>query len=213
MKNDLNNLSVNQLRTLATQFAGVAGLSPSTYGATAAQITSLTTANTTLGGTAASLENAKEVYHGWVQQQAAEKAALLAQVRTLANQAYNKPGITGQQLQNAGLAVHDAKKTPIIPMAPTALTTQPHVNGTVELKWVSSNPYGVTYFVEASIDGGDWIQVFATKRKSIMLQGFTPGVTTSFRVKASNRGVVTVASPESVIYPAGASNAMLRLAA
>lgn len=211
--NTYSSMTNSALRTLATQMATVMGASPTTYGATAAQVTALTTANTTFGTDLTNTEAAKEAYKAAVRTQEDDRAVLVNNVALLARQMYNKSGITDAQVAATGLAVRDHTRTNIMPTQPTNLLATPYADGSVDLKWTKNNPYGVTFFIEASIDGGAWTQVFATKRGSIKLYGFTPGTPTSFRIKAENRGVVSAASNESEIYPQGAQASFLQVAA
>ncbi len=212
MKNNFTGRSHSQLRATATQMGTVIGASPATYGSVAAQVLTMTTANTTFGNDLSAVANAKAAWLAAVDTQNADRKTLIAAMNVLAKAAYGKPA-TDAQIAAAGLAVHDSKPTPILPQQPTGLAATPFADGTVLLKWTKNNPYGVNFFIEASIDGAAWVQVYATKRGSITLSGFAAGVTTAFRVKAENRSIVSLPSNESIIYPEAAPEGALRLAA
>lgn len=211
--NTYSKMSISALRTLATQMWSIIGASPTTYGATLTQVTNLNAANNALGTDVVNTEAAKEAYRAAVQVQNADKATLVANIALLARQAYNKAGITDAQIAATGLAIHDHSPSPITPSQPAGLAATAFADGSVFLKWTKNNPYGVNFFIEASVDGGPWTQVYATKRGSIKLYGFAPGTPTSFRIKAENRGLVSAPSNESVIYPTSAQASFLQIAA
>ncbi|MEQ1823784.1 MAG: fibronectin type III domain-containing protein [Fimbriimonadaceae bacterium] len=212
MENKFTSKSNSQLRSIATVMTGAMNVSPTSYGTTAAAVSACSTANTTFGSDITAVANAKAAWQAAVDTQNANRKALIASMNVLAKAAYAKP-VTDAQLAAAGLAIRDSKPTPIIPQQPTGLATTPNADGSVFLKWTKNNPYGVTYFIEASVEGGVWGQVYATKRGSITISGFAPGVETAFRVKAENRGIMSLPSNESIIYPASAPEGALRIAA
>ena len=211
--NTYSKMSNSALQTLAIQMGNVIGASPATYGASSDQVTALVTSTTTFGTDLELTESTKEAYRSAVQLQNTDRAELISNIALLAKQMYNKAGITNAQIAATGLAVHDSASSPIMPTQPTNLFATAFADGSVHLKWTKNNPYGVTFFIEASVDGGAWTQVFATKRGSLKLYGFPAGTTTSFRIKAENRGIVSASSNESIIYPQGSQESFLQIAA
>ncbi|MEQ1821132.1 MAG: fibronectin type III domain-containing protein [Fimbriimonadaceae bacterium] len=212
-KNSFHDSPIPELLTLANQLVATIGASPSTFGATLTQVTSASAARDALNVASATKENAYLAAKAATQGQDTAKAALVSQITVLAKQVYAKSGLTDQQIQSTGLAVHDVKRSKITPLVPTNLVAQAFANGDVKLDWSrNGNPYGVTFFIEASVDGGAWTQVFSTKRKSVKLANFLPGVPTNFRLYAWNNNESSSYSTTAWIYNAEAS-AALRLAA
>ncbi|MEQ1822071.1 MAG: fibronectin type III domain-containing protein [Fimbriimonadaceae bacterium] len=214
-KNSFHGTPIPNLVTLASQLITTIGVSPSTFGATAAQVTSITAARDALSTAAAAKANAYLAAKAATQGQDTAKDALIDQITVLAKQVYAKGGLTPQQIQSTGLAVHDTSPTKITPLVPTNLVAQAFANGDVNLSWDrNGNPYGVTFFIEASVDGNTWTQVFSTKRKSVKLANFAPGVPTNFRLYAWSNNESSSYSTTAWIYNSESSpSASLRLAA
>jgi hypothetical protein len=70
----------------------------------------------------------------------------------------------------------------------------------------------VQFIVEVSSDGVSWSQWTVTKKKSLTLDGFAPGVQKWFRVKATNRGQFSFPSQSASIY-GGGEGVQLQIAA
>ncbi|MEQ1932781.1 MAG: fibronectin type III domain-containing protein [Fimbriimonadaceae bacterium] len=212
-QNTFNKSNPNDLKTLAAQVISTMTLSPTTWGATATQITNLGTKNATLGTTITNAEATRVAAKTATQAQTAAVDAVVADLMVIARQMYAKAGLTSEQIQATGLAVHDASKSVVTPLQVSNFTATPFADGQVEFAWNrNGNPYGVQFFIEASVDGGAWTQVYATKRKKLKLQGFTPGVPVIFRVVTANRNELSAPSLTASIYEEAAP-AGLRIAA
>ncbi len=212
-KNVYSALNPSDLKTLAQQVINQVGVSPTVWGATATQISNLSAKNTTLGTTVTNAETTRVAAKTATQAQTAAVAAVVADLMVIARQIYAKAGLTSEQIQSTGLAVHDATKSVITPLQVSNFTATPFADGQVEFAWNrNGNPYGVQFFIEASVDGGAWGQVFATKRRKVKLQGFTPGVPAMFRVVSANRNEVSAPSLTASIYEEAAPSG-LRIAA
>ncbi|MEQ1823433.1 MAG: fibronectin type III domain-containing protein [Fimbriimonadaceae bacterium] len=212
-KNTFDKLNPSDLKTLSMQVVTAISLSPTTWGATATQVTNLTAKNTTLGTTITNAEATRVAAKAATQAQSAAVAAVVADLMLIAKQMYAKAGLTPEQIQSTGLAVHDSGKSTVNPLQVIKFTATPYADGQVEFSWKrNGNPYGVQFFIEASVDGGAWQQVYATKKQKIKLQGFTPGVPVIFRVVTANRNELSAPSLTASIYEEAAPTG-LRIAA
>lgn len=212
-QNSYNTASIPSLVTLVNQILAAMSPSPTTYGATATQMTSLTTALDNLTTAASNKDSAYAAALAATQGQDTAKQAVIDQVQVLASQMYAKTTLTNEQIQATGLAVHDDVKSHVTPQQPTGLEAFAYADSTVFLKWNrNGNPYGIQFVVEAQVDGGAWTQVYSTKKKSARFGGFTPGVLTFFRVTAWNNDEASFPSLTASIY-GGESQVSLQLAA
>lgn len=201
MKNKYARIPNSELAILAQQMADTIGTSPSVYGASSGQVGALGEAVFLLESKVAEAEAARVASKAATAAQNSAREDLIAQVSVLARQMFAKTGMTPGLVTATGLVPHDEIQSPIEPDEPTYLIATPFADGQVKLEWKrNANPYGVIFVIEASIDGAPWAQVFATKRATVKIPGFTPGVKTTFRVKASNRGQFSAPSLPATIY-------------
>ena len=212
-RNDYSHMPHAELRVLAGQMAASIGADPAAYGATSGQITQLNAMRDEFAADLIDVAMAKATLRSLVCKQNADKTSLVDLVALLARQMYNVPGISDAKVVETGLAVRDRVRSRVEPVMPTKLTATPSADSSVTLKWGKENPYGVLYIVEASVAGGEWTQVFATKRGKVALHGFKPGVPTLFRVRASNNGVMSPPSNAVAIYPESSALSCIKIAA
>ncbi len=186
---------------------------PALYGLTPAKVTALQNAGTALGSAITAAIATEAAFRADIQAKENARQTALDNVSLCAGLMYATPGVTDEMVAAAGFQPRDTEKTPIVPQEPTGLFATPNANGTVFLGWTrNGNPYGVDFVIEVSADGSSWAQQTVTKKKSVTLEGFAPGVAKWFRVKAVNRGLTSVPSlPVSIYAPGG--EAQLQIAA
>lgn len=203
-----------QAQALAVQINAAMNLSPSTFGATAAQLTALLASSAAVGTDAAAAATAKNAAKVAFDALEASRKTLNANIALLAKQMYAKP-LTDAQVQTTGLQPRDKVRTPHNPITPTAFGATPNADGSVSFVWNrNGNPSGAVFIIESSVEGGPWNAVFSTKRTRISVAGFAPGIETATRIRATNRGLASQPSFEQVIYPASSSqSSSLKLAA
>ncbi|MEQ1821113.1 MAG: hypothetical protein ABL949_01245 [Fimbriimonadaceae bacterium] len=212
--NNYWNLTNAEAQALATQINAAMNLSPSTFGASAGQLTALLASAASVGTDAATAAAAKNAAKVAFDNLAASRKALNANIAILAKQMYAKP-LSDAQVQSTGLQPRDKGRTPHNPITPTLFVATPNADGSVVFAWNrSGNTSGAVFVIEASVEGGPWNAVFSTKRTKVSVSGFAPGVETATRVRATNRGLASQPSFEQVIYPAtNSQTSSLKLAA
>jgi hypothetical protein len=213
-ENTYFKMTDEELSTFIATAAAAFTAGPATaYGLTAAQVTALQTAGTDLDTSVQDSANAEAAFREEIQKKLARREDALSNISLCAGLMYATPGVTDAMVAAAGFQPHDTVPTPIVPQEPTSLVATPNANGTVFLSWNrNGNPYGVEFIIETGSDGVSWQQWTVTKKKSLTLDGFTPGVQKWFRVKASNRGLTSVASNSAAIY-GGDNTVELQIAA
>jgi hypothetical protein len=215
MANDYFKLSDPELVDFAANAATAFNATgdPADYGLTAGQVTALQTAGTALQTKITAAVAAEAAFRAAIQDKLAARETALSNVGLCAGLMYATPTVTDTMVAAAGFSPRDTSPTPVIPQQPTDLVATPFATGQAKLAWGrNGNPYGVEFIIEASDNGVSWTQISVTKRKSLTLDGFAPGVTKWFRVKASNRGLTSAASSSAAIY-GGDDSVELSLAA
>lgn len=203
-ENTYSKLSDAQLVTFIAQAGAAFTPTPANYGLTAAQVTALTTAGTDLDTSITAATAAEAAFRSAIQDKNTKREAALSNVQLCAGLMYATPNIKASTIAAAGFQPHDTSPTPILPQEPTALVAFPNANGTTFLSWErNGNPYGVEFVIETSPDGAAWTQSAVTKKKSYTMDNCPPGVAKWFRVKATNRGLTSVASTAVAIYDSG----------
>jgi hypothetical protein len=193
---------VDFIANAATVFNGEGD--PSAYGLTNGQVTALQNSGTALNTKVNDAVAAEAAFRAAIQAKLTARETALDNVSLCAGLMYATPGVTNEMVAAAGFQPRDVVPTPIFPVEVTSLVATPYANGTVKLEWNrNGNPYGVEFVIETSADGSSWSQHAVTKRKSLTLQGFTPGVTKWFRIRATNRGLYSAPSTSTVIYGGG----------
>lgn len=84
---------------------------------------------------------------------------------------------------------------------PLELIATPFIDGTVRLKWNrNGNPANTSFQIEQQTPSG-WVYVKTVSGTKTKLNGYTPGVSASFRVIATRLGLTSPASNVTSIYP------------
>lgn len=210
---DLSDAQLVDFTAQAVTAYNAAAGPPNLFGLTPAQITALQTAGTALQTAITNAAASEAAFHSDIQAKAAARQTVLNNIGLCAGIMYATPTATPELIAGAGFQPRDTTATPILPQEPSTLTATPFSNGTVKLRWErNGNPYGVEFFIEVSNDGVVWSLHSATKKKSITLNGFAPGVPKWFRVTATNRSVFSIPSQSAGIY-GGEQQVQLQLAA
>ena len=137
----------------------------------------------------------------------AMRQQLLASLSTAAKIAEADPNVSDTMLRAIGLQPRPERNSrPRTPIVPTDLVANPSADGRVRLAWKGGgNGPRIAYAVETSADGVVWSYLPTTTRQSTVLEGYAPGLTAWFRVRATNAGMISVpTAPVAVYAPAAA---------
>lgn len=98
-------------------------------------------------------------------------------------------GATIETDDKAGIFyLYGIASTPTIPTAPTDLTAEPLATDTIGLSWTDNSNNESEFDIETETVGGSWTQVATVSQNvtSTTVNGFAPGSTHLFRVRAAN---------------------------
>lgn len=195
-ENAFNLKSDAQLLAIGEQAENVITAAAGAYGTSAAQDTALANANNALAAAITAKQAARDASKAATQQALAARTAMLNALGSIGATIYNDPAVTNQMIADAGYAVHDDVPTKHAPSQPLNLTATPDAFGTVTFNFHNNgNPYPTTYVIEGRPnENTDWTTVLTTTRTRMKAEGFTPGVTHWFRVRASRLGLVSIPS-------------------
>ncbi len=135
------------------------------------------------------------------QDKEAKRTALNQELSELAKKIYATPTVTNMMLAEAGLSPRSTARTKVIPVPPSDMVAKAFSNTSVSLSWKpNGNKYGVTYIVETQAEGGEWTFLTNTTKCKISVDGFEPGVSAWFRVRASKNDLTSLPSDSAAIY-------------
>jgi hypothetical protein len=102
----------------------------------------------------------------------------------------------------------DRPATRRLPVTPVDLIATGRASGENVLRWQPGDGLpGAVYLVEASVDGGPWVQLVSQMSRAFVHRGVTPGVFTLYRVTASRRGRYSAPSETASVYGSFAQSA------
>jgi nucleoid-associated protein YgaU len=196
-KTDAQLLAIGEQASAAIAAAGDPG-----YGVPAAQTTALTNANTAVGAAITAKQAARDASKAATQAALTARQAMLDALGSIGATIYNNPAVDNEMIAEAGYAVHDDVPTKHAPTQPLDLTATPDAYGTVTFNFHNNgNPYPTTYIIEGRPnENTDWTTVITTTRTRMKAEGFLPGVTYWFRVRASRNGATSIPSNVAAIW-------------
>lgn len=204
MANYFGSLNDAALLIWAQNFYTVANASPLTYALSPTDLTAINTAVSGFDGAMTNLAAKETAYRSAVEQKRINRAALISIVREYAAKFYANTAVDDAEISAIGLVPRDTDRPPITPQTPLDFIAEPRVDGSVRFTWKrNGNPYGVNFVIEQRLVDGSWDTLVITRRTSLTVDGFTPGVETTFRVFAQNGTLLSPASNTFTIYQSG----------
>ncbi|MEX2243806.1 MAG: hypothetical protein WD716_08180 [Fimbriimonadaceae bacterium] len=191
-----------QLLVKVTQANDTISASAGAYGTSAAQDTALAAAEALLSAGITAAENARTASKAATQQLETARAAALEILGSVGGTIYYNPDVSNQMLADAGYTIHDPVPTKHSPTQPLDLTATPDAYGTVAFNFHNNgNPYPTTYIIEGRpSENVDWTTIITTTRTRLKVEGFAPGITHWFRVRASRLGQTSIPSNVAAIW-------------
>ena len=213
-QNKVYDLAPAALAALSYQMRTTIGATaPNPYGVNVALLSKLEEASTDIPSHLAEVTDLRAQLNAAIQRRDAATLAGRDAVGETARVVYANSAVTPAMIATLGLQPRSDSRTPIVPVAPTALDAKPLPTGEIALSWKSANRYGVTYRVESRVGSGAWSFVTDLTASRVTLGDYVAGIRTEFRVSASRSGRVSPFSPVAVVWGEAASVAELHLAA
>lgn len=166
----------------------------------------------------AALTTAKGAYEAAVQAKDTARAALIEVNQGFIAQWQALPNLDPKILETLGVPQRGTRGQRTAPTTPENLIAKAQVNGEVFLTYSRSGNSQTTVFTveQSEPDSTTWTPIFSSTRTRVRLTGYTPGVETRFRVRATRNGMVSSPSEWVPIWGGGLSEEeaeQLRLAA
>ena len=214
MMNSFQKLKDPQLYNVATQAHTVINGALPAYGCTAGQMTALNNGKTALSTSITAWETKKAALEAETQTKLASRQQTIDALISIAATIYNNAGVTDAMLANAGYAIHDTSKTPIIPQTVAGVTISADGSGNAFLKWArSGNPQGVIFVIEQSADGIEFTPVTMTTKAKQTINGLPVGTQVWFRIRATKNDQWAQASDSVQLWAPGGGQFQLQVAA
>lgn len=213
MSNNFYGLSDSALSNQAETTSIAVAADEAGYGISAGDSTSLETRLTQFNTALDTFAIAETAFRAASEAKKTARGLLLSSLSKVANKVYAAELATNEMLAAAGLAVRDPRSV-VTPQKVLAFLATPNADGTVKLAWQrNGNKYGVLFVIEFRPDAtADWEQLTTTKRQSLTVSGFDPGVRADFRVIATNIGLSSTPSDIQTIYEDGGAAFMVAAA-
>lgn len=203
-KNTFYSMSAEDLHTFGAQAYTVLNANPLIYNIPPGDLTALNAAVTGLASSITVGAAAEATFRSAIEDKHADMRTLVQALSKISPKLYTNSSLSDAQIAATGYQPRDHERTPVVPQTPINLVANPCADATVDIYWGrNGNPYGVIFVVEASADGIAWTQVSSTKRRRIVLTGYTPGVKKSLRVTATTNTSASVPSTSVTIYGTG----------
>lgn len=200
-KNIFYRLGAEDLHTFGAQAHTVLNANPLIYNIPPGDLTALNAAVTGLASSITAGAAAEAAFRAAIEDKKADMQTVVALLSKISPKLYTNSSLSDAQIAATGYEPRDHERTPVVPQTPINLVANPCADATVDIYWArNGNPYGVIFVIEASADGIAWTQVMSTKRRRIVLTGFTPGVKKSLRVTATTATSSSVPSTSVTIY-------------
>ena len=205
MKNTYRNKPDAQLVVFAQQFYNIVNGAAATYSVTPGDLLIIQAALSAFDASVTDQTAKEALFRATVETKRTARENILNTISSYANRFYANPAIDDTEIAATGLEPRDTQRTPVTPTTPQSLIAEPDVDGTVVLRWArNGNPYGVTFVVEEQPAGQTtWSPVMVTPRARVVLNGYEPGDTVTFRVFAQKGELQSPPSNVAVIYGEG----------
>ncbi|HZH97594.1 MAG TPA: fibronectin type III domain-containing protein [Fimbriimonadaceae bacterium] len=212
--NDFQKKKDLVLNETASVAVDVIGSAPSSYGISAAMAVSLGNAATEFNDALADHFSAIAASKSATSLKNQKRENLVKVLSEVGAIIYRTPSVTDDMILRAGYAVHDTHASPGTVDKPLSLQANPSADGSVKLTWNRNGNKGGTIFnVEYKTENGQWAFLASTTKAKITVTGFTPGIATWFRVRASRDTSYSLPSNEAPIYHASSPPSQLQVAA
>ena len=171
-------------------------------GLVAADVTSLTTAKTTLDTTITNVTAARDAYKAAVVARKSAMKVAGTTARAVSKKVQAAATCPPNIKKQAGFNVRATPEKQVIPSTPEKLVATGYDNGINLLTWnTAKNKAGTVYRVEAKLPGEKAFRIVTTTTKSrIELKGNIPGVVVEYRVCATRTTLLSGYSNVAVAY-------------
>ena len=192
-----------ELSTWLGTFTTVAQANLSTLKLTTADIQTIVTDTTNFNSGTSAVVAAHNAAKVATKSRATSRKKAVSDTRALVKRIQGTPGISDTLKQQLGINV-SAGRRPVVPVyQPTPLSAIPQPDMTISLKWgKNTNHYGTLYVIERKC-GTDttWTMVDKITATRYSDGGCVPGTTATYRVTATRGDLVSMPSPQAIVYP------------
>lgn len=173
-------------------------------GISTAEFTAMTSGTTAFRGDLENVEVTRGAAKSAVVTKDVTKNSVRRAAQVVVDKLYATPTITNQTLAMLNLPPRPSGGTSGPPTQVTALSSQPIADGTAKLRWNrSGNTRSTQFLIEASVEGGPFVQIAQTIATRWTDPAATPGVMKSYRVVAFNAAGRAAPSSATTIYSEG----------
>ena len=183
-------------------FVTVVNANLATAGLVAADLTPITTLQTSLSANISDVEAKKAALASATQTKDATKEAVIQKVRALVNRIQANAAVTAALKAQMGITTRDGSHYPQSPVVPNQLMAELLSDGSIELDWNrNGNSPGTQFVIECRVlPSANWQLLNVVTKTSFLHSGHAIGAGLEYRIKARKGNETSIASNVAVIH-------------